>query len=285
MVSAIKGIMFFQFHVAGIVLSMRPCLKWSQSRMSSLTSLFCRSEDVTKTEKMSATTFPECLSRFSGQSYPRQRMTLLQLLFWSNPKAPTSSWYIYIPSVHLFWDIPVFEATASCLLWLFLPWSAGVTINSDVSLNIFGTWSSVHTKCLIISDQHQRRWSYLYKGILFILFILKNYSVYLVLLLFVSIEILHVHASFNTFDFRREKFDTWIWSCVIFALIPFFWYNQCVGRPHKEYILFLFKYMSYFCCVKHCPSCINLDVIRLYLNKYCIKLYDTMCHLCCQYND
>ena len=39
---------------------------------------------------------------------------------------------------------------------------------------------------------------YTKKQILFILFILKNYSVYLVLLRFVSIEILHVHASVNT---------------------------------------------------------------------------------------
>lgn len=194
-----------------------------------------------------------------------------------HPNTSTSRRYIFFQTVC--------EATASCLLWLFLPWSAGVTINSDVSLNIFGTRGSVHTKYLIISVQHQRRWSYLYKGILFILFILKNYSVYLVLLLFVSIEILHVHASVNTFDFSRKHFDIWIWSCVIFALIPFFWYNQCVGRPHKEYILFFFKYISYFCYVKHCPSCINLDDIRLYLNKYYIKLYDKMCHLCCQYSD
>ena len=58
---------------------------------------------------------------------------------------------------------------------------------SVVSLNICGTLSSVHTKRLNIADQYWRKLSYLYKWILFILFILKNNSVYLVLLLFVSI--------------------------------------------------------------------------------------------------
>lgn len=107
--------------------------------------------------------------------------------------------------------------------------------------------STPHSERLNISHQWQKRWSYLYKWILFILFIPKTYCVYLVLLLFVLIEIPHVHASGMT---QRET-DILIWSvcshvcfCVIPVVQPVCGHNT---RPIQSPVFCLF--ILYICFV------------------------------------
>lgn len=175
-------------YVSDIVLSMKPCPKWSRSRTSSSTSLFCRSEGCNRDSRKCttcATTFPECLSRSLWATPPLGNYSDASLFL----KQSQSSNFIL---EHL----------------LFTPsfWCECVR-QPVVTLNIFDAWNSVHTKSVNISDQRWKRRSYLYKEILFILFILKNYSVHLVLLLFVSIEILHVHASVNMVLQDRKRVD------------------------------------------------------------------------------
>lgn len=180
--------------VSGIVLSMKPCQKWSQSRTSSSTSSFCRNKDVTGTSRKCATsaaTFPECLSCFlwvmpTSENYSAATPFLKQSQSFSSIlRHLYTSGSIGQPPRNS-------DMLGSVKQQLAVPLDSRGRIYSVVSLNMF---SSVHTKCLIkISDQHRRKTElFIYKKrSLFILFILKNYSVYLVLLLFVSIDILHV---------------------------------------------------------------------------------------------
>lgn len=222
---------------------MKPCPKWSQSRTSSSTSLFCRSEDVTETaEKVHLRPrFQSACPVFSGQC-PFQRSTQLQLLseaipkLQHHPKTTTSlldtlSLTCFCvkqqPAAYCSWSHPVsrWESLQCCKLGYV--WNILCTLHVSTS-----------------TSQTNRRWSYLYKGILFILFILKNYSVYSVLLLFVSIEILHVHVSVNTFWFCQiQKVDITICFCFysIFSVQP------VCGQSKWGIYLLLFQYISSFC--------------------------------------
>lgn len=99
------------------VLSMKPCPKWSQSRTSSSTSLFCKSEEVTETAEnvqLLQPRFQSACPVFSGR-YPLQRIPLLQLFL----KQSQSS-NIILKHLHPFLtpisDMLVCEATTSCLL-------------------------------------------------------------------------------------------------------------------------------------------------------------------------
>lgn len=93
------------------------------------------------------------------------------------------------------------------------------------------------------------------------------------LLLFISIEILHVHAPINTGLQDGLKHDPCFnHLCVSFVFIPSFWYNQS-GQSIWE-IFSLFSSISFpIHSVYRFPSCINLHGKRLYLNKFCIILH------------
>lgn len=91
------------------------------------------------------------------------------------------------------------------------------------------------------------------------------------LLLFISIEILHVHASVNTGLQDGLKHDPVLIICVLVLLL----YHHSGTTSQSTWEIFpLFSSISFpICSVYHCPSCIDLHGKRLYLNKYCLILH------------
>lgn len=100
---------------------------------------------------------------------------------------------------------------------------------------------------------------------------LKNYSVYLVLLLFVSRNILHVHAPVNKLLRDKNKKFTCEISHPLFCILSKIPGTASLWTKHRKNI---------FIEVFRFSLCILVHDKWKYLNKYCHLLYTLCCRFC-----
>lgn len=153
--------------VSGIASSMKPWLKFSLSRVSSSTSLFCRNRHDCDQQEFCVivTKFPECLCWFLWVM-PHQRIPQLkymtQSLFWSDLEAPTSTWNMsssHISSENLFFLM--------CVKQHQLPAVAAPTVVCRFKFAVLQTEIVLERQVLftpknLAPTNTKRGWSYLY---------------------------------------------------------------------------------------------------------------------------
>lgn len=210
--------------VSDIGSSMKPCPKWSQSRTSSSTSLFCRSEGC-NWDGRKRTTCASTLPRVPVPFSRGERITPMHLLFWSNPRAPASSW---TPPLYTFCLTPVCEAACCKLEYIWC-----VKFRSHQI--------SQHLRPIL-----KKMELFIQRTIIYTIYTKELLCISSFTTCFVSIERLHVHASVNT---SLEENHPDLVICY-FCFYSMFLVQPVYSQAHEKYVPFFFKYiLFYLLCV------------------------------------